>query len=214
MLLESNATVSFHFIPSSCNPANFPLHALSDMDCMLSESAWLKVDSHFGPHTLDMMSLNSNAQKDASGNLLRHFTPLLTPLSAGVNVFAQVIQQEENAYVFPPFVLVGPLFKFLESSIVNFTIVVPQLDPLLFRWPILRSRATSWIQLGSKGDFGMLLSPSSDNLFIPCPPPPHSGICLPSDLTHCDLSAVHLSSLSSSFRRSNTPASGNLQLHA
>ena len=92
---------------------------------MLSESAWLKVDSRFGPHTLDTMSL-------ASGNLLKHFTPFPTPLSTGVNVFAQVIQQEENAYVFPPFVLVGPLLKFLESSIVSFTIVVPQLDPLLF----------------------------------------------------------------------------------
>ena len=69
---------------------------------MLSEPAWLKVDSRFGPLTLDMMSLDSNAQKDASGNLLKHFTPFPTPLSAGVNVFAQVIQQEENAYVFPP----------------------------------------------------------------------------------------------------------------
>ena len=168
-LLESNATVSFHFIPSSCNPADFPSRTLSDKDCMLSESAWLKVDSRFGPHTLDMMSLDSNAQKDASGDLLKHFTPFPTPLSAGVNVFAQVIQQEENAYVFLPFVLVGPLLKFLESSIVSFTIVVPQLDPLPFWWPILRSRATSWIQLGSKGDFGVLLFPSSDNLFVPRP---------------------------------------------
>ena len=75
-LLESNATVSFHFIPSSCNLTDFPSRTLSDKDCMLSESAWLKVDSHFGPHTLDMMSLDSNAQKDASGNIVKHFTPL------------------------------------------------------------------------------------------------------------------------------------------
>ena len=136
---------------------------------MLSESAWLKVDSHFGPHTLDMMSLDSNAQKDSSVNLLKHFTPFPTLLSAGVNVFAQVIQQKENAYVFPPFVLVGPVFKFLESSNVSFTIIVPQLDPLPFWWPILRSRATSWIQLGTNGDFDVLLFPSLDNLFVPRP---------------------------------------------
>ena len=114
---------------------------------MLSESAWLKVDSRLGPHTLDMMSLDSNFQKDASGNLLKHFTPFPTPLSAGCSlrrVYAQVFQQEENAYVSPPpLVLVGPLLKFLESSIVSSTIVVPQLDPLPFWWPILRSRATS-----------------------------------------------------------------------
>ena len=141
---------------------------LSDKDCMLSKSAWLKVDSHFGAHTLDMMSLDSNAQKDASGNPLKHFTPFPTPLSAGVNVFAQVIQQEENAYVFPPFVLVAPLLKFLESSNVSFIIIVPQLDPLPFWWPVLRSRATSSIRLGSKGDFDVLLYPS-DNLFVPRP---------------------------------------------
>lgn len=65
--------------------------------------------------------------------------------------------------------LVGPLLKFLESSIMSFTIVVPQLDPLPFWWPILRSPATSWIKLGNKGDFGVLLFPSSDNLFVPRP---------------------------------------------
>ena len=123
---------------------------------MLSESAWLSVDSRFGPHTLDMMCLDFNAQEDASGNLLKHFTPFLTPLSIEVNVFAQVIQQEENAYVFFPFVLVGPLLKFLESSIVSFTFVVPQLDPFPFWWPTLPSRATSWIKLGNKGDFDVL----------------------------------------------------------
>ena len=41
-LLESSATVSFHFIPSSSNPAYFPSRTLSDKDCTLSESAWLK----------------------------------------------------------------------------------------------------------------------------------------------------------------------------
>ena len=212
-LLESNATAPFHFIPSSCNPADFPLRTLSNKDCMLSESAWLKVDSRFGPHTLNMMSLDSNAQKDASGNLLTHFNPFPTPLSTGVNVFAQVIQQEENAYIFPPFVLVGPPLKFLESSIVSFTIVVPQLDPLPFWWPILRSRATSWIKLG-KGTLACSFAPFSFLGQPFCPTPPHSGICLPSDITRCDLSAVHLSGLSSPFPRSNTPAFGGLWLHA
>ena len=110
-LLKSNATVSFHFVSSSCNPADFPSRTLSYKDCMLSESAWLNVDSRLGPHTLDMMSLDSNFQKDASGNLLKHFTPFPTPLSARRSlrrVFAQVFQQEENAYVFPPLRVGGP----------------------------------------------------------------------------------------------------------
>ena len=169
ILLKCNATTSFQFIPSSRNPADFPSRSLSHRDCMLSESAWVKLDSHFGPHTLDLMSLDSYAQKDASGNLLKHFTPLPTQLSAGVNVFAQVIPPEENAYVFPPFVLVGPLLKFLETSNVSFTIIVPQLYPLPFWWPVLRSRASSWIRVGSKGNFDVLLFPSSNNLFVPLP---------------------------------------------
>ena len=123
ILLECNATISFKFIPSSRNPADFPSRSVSDKDCMLSGSALVKVDSHFGPHTLDLMSLDFNAQKDASGNLLKHFTPHPTPVTAGVDVFAQVIPPEENAYVFPPFVLVGPLLKFLETSNVSFTII-------------------------------------------------------------------------------------------
>ena len=164
-LLECNATLSLQFLSSSGNPADFPSRKLSDKDCMLSKSAWLKVESFFGPHTLDMMALDSNV----SGNLLRHFIPHPTPLSAGVNVFAQVISREENAYVFPPFVLVGPLLKFLEISPVNFTIIAPRLYPLPFWWPVLRSRASSCSLVGSKGDFDVLLFPSPDNMFVPRP---------------------------------------------
>ena len=168
-ILESNATISFQFIPSSGNPADFPSRTLSDRDCILSKSTWLKVDIFFGPHTLDMMALDSNAQKDASGNLLKHFTPHPTPLSASVNVFAQVIPRDENAYVFTPFLLIGPLLKFLETSHVSFTIIVPQLYPLPFWWPVLRSRASSCILVGSKGDFDVLLFPFPNNLFVPRP---------------------------------------------
>ncbi|KAK3713859.1 hypothetical protein QZH41_001889 [Actinostola sp. cb2023] len=168
-LLEYNVTASFQFIHSSCNPANFPSRTLSDKDCMLSKSAWMKVNSRFGPHTLDLMSLDSNAQKEASGNPLRYFTPHPTPLSSGVNVFAQEFPLENNAYVFPHFVIVGPLLKFLAASNSTFTIVAPKLYPLPFRWPLLCSRASSWIQMGSKGDF------IRTYLFRA----PYNGTCLP-----------------------------------
>jgi hypothetical protein len=38
--------------------------------------------------------------KDNKGNTLKHFTPFQTPLTAGVNVFAQAIDTHENCYVF------------------------------------------------------------------------------------------------------------------
>jgi len=147
LLLECNATISFQFIPSASNPANLPSHILSDKDCMLSEFAWVKVGHCFGPHMLDLMSLDSNVQKDAAGILLRHSTTHPTPFSAGINEFAQALSSED-IYVFAPFVLVVPLLRFLEAANVSSTIKVPQLYPLPFWWPTLGSRASSCIQLG------------------------------------------------------------------
>ena len=91
---------------------------------MLSRKAWQELEKRFGPHTIDLMSLDSNAQIDSKVEILRHFTPFFTPHSSGVNVFAQTISAAENAYVFSPFLLVGPLLRFLLESEL-FTVVVP-----------------------------------------------------------------------------------------
>ncbi|KAK3734225.1 hypothetical protein QZH41_012950 [Actinostola sp. cb2023] len=108
LLLESNISLNLCYVPSRQNPADAPSRTFSDKDCKLSPAAWLKVEQLFGPHTIDLMALDSNTQPDVNGNPLKHFPPWFTPLSAGVNVFAQVIDGLENAYVFPPFVLVAP----------------------------------------------------------------------------------------------------------
>ncbi|KAK3744016.1 hypothetical protein QZH41_004826 [Actinostola sp. cb2023] len=115
LLLESNISLNLCYIPSRQNPADAPSRTLSDKDCKLSPAAWLRVEQLFGPHTIDLMALDSNTQLDVNGNPLKHFSPWFTPLSAGVNVFAQVIDGLENAYVFPPFVLVAPLLRFLQE---------------------------------------------------------------------------------------------------
>ncbi|KAK3745843.1 hypothetical protein QZH41_014933, partial [Actinostola sp. cb2023] len=150
--LASNVHLNLQYIPSCSNPADPPSRQTSDLDCKLSPEAWAKVEENFGPHTMDLMSLDSNVQRDSSGKPLKHFTPFFTPLSSGVNVFAQVIHREENVYVFPPFVLVGPLLKFLSEFEAGFTIIVPKLYPLPFWWPILRSLCKSSVKLGSKGE--------------------------------------------------------------
>ena len=60
-------------------------------------------------HNLDLMSLDSNTQRDKSGNPFRHFTPHPTPNSSGVNASNQDLSLYDgvrvNAYVFPPFFL-------------------------------------------------------------------------------------------------------------
>ena len=51
---------------------------------MLSVGAWLSLERH----SLDLMSLDSDCQKDVYGNLLPHYTPWATTGSAGINAFA------------------------------------------------------------------------------------------------------------------------------
>ena len=74
---------------------------------MLSVGAWLSLERH----SLDLMSFDSNCQKDAYGNPLPHYTPWAISGSAGINVFANPLPAGHNIYVFPPFVLLGPLLR-------------------------------------------------------------------------------------------------------
>ena len=65
-----------------------PSRSRLDTDCMLSNSAWEQVDRLFGPHTFDLMSLDSSCQCNRVGLQLPHFTPCAAPESSGINVFA------------------------------------------------------------------------------------------------------------------------------
>ena len=158
--LRCNSHIKLYYTPSARNPADAPSRVLSDKDCKLSVPAWSKVQQVFGPHTIDLMSLDSNVQFDEKGMPLRHFTPFYTPMSSGINVFAQVISRDENAYVFPPFVMMGPLLKFLLQARITVTIVAPQLSPIPYWWPILKGASSDSLLLGSKGERGVLLFPS------------------------------------------------------
>ena len=72
-----------------------------------------QIQQRFGPHTLDLMSLESNVMRNVKGHPLPHFTPFPLPGSSGVNMFAQSLDVAGNCYVFPPFCLVGPTLRFL-----------------------------------------------------------------------------------------------------
>ena len=169
ILWESGASMTLSYVPSSANPADAPSRVLSEKDCMLSRSAWLEVERCFGPHSIDLMALESNVQRNSSGQPLRHFSPFPSQSSEGINVFAQCIAPTENAYVFPPFILVGPLLNLLRESKVSFSMVVPRLSPLPYWWPLLYSYASASFKLGSKGDFDVLLFPSSYGQFVSRP---------------------------------------------
>ena len=107
-----NFSIDMQYVSSAENPADVPLRRHSDLDCTLSEEAWSCVQRLFGPHTFDLMSLDSNNRRDLYDNRLPHFTWCHTPESSGINVFAQQLPVRENLYVFPPFVLISPLLHF------------------------------------------------------------------------------------------------------
>ena len=154
-----NLCLSLVYVPSKDSPADTLSRALSDLDCSLSSAAWKRIDTAFGQHTLDLMTIPCNVMSDRSGRPLRFFSPFPCAQAVGTNVFAQVFPPSENAYVFPPFVLIGPLFTLLSSQGCSFSIVVPDLRPRKFWWPIVERSASRAFKLGSKGDSAILLFP-------------------------------------------------------
>jgi hypothetical protein len=171
-----NISLHLSYVPTGDNPADVPSRRLSAMDSQLTGSVWQVVQKEFGGegHTCDVMALDSNAMLDCFGNRLPHFTPYPTPESAGVNVFAQDLTSHrllmQRPYVFPPSVLVGPLLCFLESYQQSCTIVVLDVYPRKYWWPLLQSRARSSRRLASAGDCDALLVPSKNGWIA------HSGL--------------------------------------
>ena len=161
LTLSANLQVILHFVPSQQNPADSPSRIPSDRDCTLSPASWLIVQRAFGPHTIDLMATSANVQKDSSGRALPFFAPSPSPQALGVNVFSQTLSPSLSAYVFPPFVLVGPLIRFLTSQSCPYTIVVPDLRPRKYWWPLLVSSCVESFKLGSKGDHNILLFPTN-----------------------------------------------------
>ena len=159
---QLNFAVNVRFVPSRDIPADIPSRVCSGLDYMLFEEAWGLVERSFGPHSLDLMSLDNNCQRDRSGRLLPHFSPWPTPASQGINAFAQPMPLGHNIYVFPLFVLVRPLLMYFGDQDFRgaFTLVVPDLRPRRFWWALLRAVAVDRLMLGRKGDGTVLLFPS------------------------------------------------------
>ena len=141
-------------------PAGNTISAL--MFTVLSISAWEEVKRLFGPHTFDLMSLDSNCQCNKVGLHLPHFTPCAAPESSGINVFAHSLPLDHNIYVFPPFVLIAPLLRYLLEQDFHgaFTIVVPDLKPRRFWWALLQSLAVDHALLGRRNQASFLWYPS------------------------------------------------------
>ena len=104
----------------------------------------------------DLMSLDSNCRRGRDG-LLPHYSPNSLEV-----VFARPILMEHDVYVFPPFVLVGPLLRYFSDQCQHFplTVIVPPLHPHHNCWAILQPMAVDSFLSGRKGDPAIWLFPS------------------------------------------------------
>ena len=167
--LSANIFLNLHYIPSSFNPADMPSRRLTPADSALSLPYWQQVQTLFGGpqgHSVDLMALPSNVRPHLDGAPLPFFSPFPVAGATAVNLFAQDPAHHpsslfRNPYVFPPIILVGQLLRFLIHFPLPCTLVIPDVFPRKYWWPLLCSHARSSHKLARKGDPGVLLCPSS-----------------------------------------------------
>ena len=162
LTLKLNISLSLSYVPSESNLADEPSRIYSDSDCLLSPHIWSLVNSTFGLHTHDMMAI-PNMIKDGSGRSLTFFSLHPVPSTSGVDVFAQSISPLENYYVFPPLVLIRPLLRFFSSQKLWVTLIIPDISPRKYWWPVLNSFCIDRLRLGKKGQGDSLLFPPQSN---------------------------------------------------
>ncbi len=119
--LKLNISLNLFYVPSNLNAADAPSRYSSDIDSTLAESPWKVLENIFGPHTFDLMAIPSNVRKSKDGLPLPFFSPHPAIGSSGINVFAQDLSPTENYYVFRPFILIGPLIKFMRDVGIRVT---------------------------------------------------------------------------------------------
>jgi len=161
LMVGLNCDLNLFYVSSEENPADAPSRTLSLADARLSVVAWARVEKLFGPHTFDLMALDTNAMCDVAGAPLPHFTPWPLPHSSGVNVLTKTLSEKENYYCFPPFSMTGALIAFLvheNPRPLSVTLVLPKLSPTPSWWPLVNK--FGYVQLGGKGDCSIIEAPT------------------------------------------------------
>lgn len=85
-----NLDLKLHFLPSKYNPADGESRKLSIRDSQLSSEKWSILEQRYGPHSVDLMALDSNPMKDRYGNRLRHLHHILHHCLAALICFRKI----------------------------------------------------------------------------------------------------------------------------
>ncbi|MES9879789.1 MAG: reverse transcriptase domain-containing protein, partial [Sedimenticola sp.] len=160
LIFENNSSLSLSYISTHDNPSDLPSRSLSKSDATISIRTWLFIQHMFGPHTVDMFSLDSNAMQDGRGKRLKHFTPYPSPLTDGVDAFAQRVSGQELYYAFPPFCLIPVTIRFIIQERITCTLVFPDFHPHPPWYNTVIRHASHVLPVGFENDKGVLLYPS------------------------------------------------------
>ena len=139
-----NLSLNLMSVPFRKNLADTPFRGMSLLDCSLGPSALHQVDSAFGPHTIDLMALPFNVQVDRASRRPLRFFPLF-PCAR------QMFSPRSFSLV--------RFWSFSAPKNAPFFVVVPDLCPSKFWWPLVSRNAACAFKFGSKGDTNILLFP-------------------------------------------------------
>ena len=126
----------------------------SDGDVMVSRPLLEHIETIAGPHTIDPMALDSNAQCS------QHYTPFPTPCST-----SSPKGHDEKGYLFPPAFLIGPALQHIRETGATVTLLVPDVFPRPYWWPILCHSYGARHLLARAGDPTALTWPSRTHGF-------------------------------------------------
>lgn len=77
-----NCNLHMQYVSSDLNEADLPSRSLSYSDACLNIGSWQCVERQFGPHSVDLMAIDSNVMKSSGGTALLHFSSYPTPYSS------------------------------------------------------------------------------------------------------------------------------------
>ena len=147
-MTKLNIDLHLTFVPSFQNQADPPSRRLTLQDAKLCPSLWIVVQELYG-----------GEDGHLSGAQLPFSTETLLPGSLGVNIFAQSPDLYDmfifkNPYVVPPICLIPHVIQYLRSLQLSYTIVIPDVCPRRFWWPLLTSTCSARHLLAFTGTVG------------------------------------------------------------
>jgi ribonuclease HI len=156
------------------DPTPLAWFAVDKGSFVLRPNLWEVVETAFGPHDVDAMASDANAQPSSSGRPLPHYTRWPSANSGGVNVFSQSLLGL-NVYCNAVFSLISPLISHFREQRAAVSLVAPGWYgslPGAPWWPHLVGLSSDRLLLARAGTPAVFSNLCSDGSWRPAGPVP------------------------------------------